>query len=573
MKNTILLPDHLSSAVATVRRVGISNIILWSLVLFVVTTTVFSVSAYHSPVPYWDMWDGYLDFYTQVQNGNLGAFWAQHNEHRIILSKILFFLDLRFFGGMSVFLLSVNVLLAALILLQLALFAREQSKETNTKAFLPALTALCAIFSFSWLHEENLTWAFQSQFFLAYLMPLGAFYQLYRAERPDGPKKIAFLLCVLLGTASAGTMANGVLVLPLLTVTAMLIRVSWLRLGVFFAASVVVTAAFFHGYTDVSGHGSLYEEVIQRPGDLFTYAFVYVGSPVPRLIRIDGYQHAAIIGGAMFLLFLVLGARWLLTPKKRKLDAVLLSFLIYIWATALATGGGRLIFGFEFALSGRYMTPALISWGVLLILLLPCLGRTKLTSRPAFAILLAIPFLLIQLGPHHRKGWIQSTDRLLGALAIEMGVMDRPLIQGHLYPSAERALSLAAAAREQNLYVFGQEPIIDADARMGEILEMPQHTCPAALDEVMVIEDEQGFVKLRGWLFDALRDGVPSHAEVVDGTGRVVGRVLTGVHRPDVANIVDQDAAFGGFMGYAKSDADAFRLVWDGCMSESYQQP
>ncbi|MGD4365427.1 hypothetical protein QT713_22860, partial [Xanthomonas citri pv. citri] len=41
-----------------------------------------------SPVPFWDMWDGGLGFYVR-QMTDVSQWWAQHNEHRIVLSRIL----------------------------------------------------------------------------------------------------------------------------------------------------------------------------------------------------------------------------------------------------------------------------------------------------------------------------------------------------------------------------------------------------------------------------------------------------------------------------------------------------
>ena len=44
----------------------------------------------YSPIPFGDMWNGTLGFFVRIQDGDYSAWWAQHNEHRIVLARILF---------------------------------------------------------------------------------------------------------------------------------------------------------------------------------------------------------------------------------------------------------------------------------------------------------------------------------------------------------------------------------------------------------------------------------------------------------------------------------------------------
>src|SRR5687767_513075 len=69
---------------------------------------------HYSPVPFWDMWDSYLGFFGSTRDGGFGVWWAQHNEHRIVFSKVLFWLDLAVVRrGSTPFLIACNFLLAA----------------------------------------------------------------------------------------------------------------------------------------------------------------------------------------------------------------------------------------------------------------------------------------------------------------------------------------------------------------------------------------------------------------------------------------------------------------------------
>jgi len=45
--------------------------ILFSLVaVFFVATAIIGATRWMHPVPYWDMWDGYLSFWFELQDGN-----------------------------------------------------------------------------------------------------------------------------------------------------------------------------------------------------------------------------------------------------------------------------------------------------------------------------------------------------------------------------------------------------------------------------------------------------------------------------------------------------------------------
>ena len=67
----------------------------------------------YSPVPMGDMWNGTLGFYVNASHGDWSSWWAQHNEHRILLSRILFWMEEAWFSGKGLFLLVTNYLLVA----------------------------------------------------------------------------------------------------------------------------------------------------------------------------------------------------------------------------------------------------------------------------------------------------------------------------------------------------------------------------------------------------------------------------------------------------------------------------
>ena len=196
--------------------------------LFVALAIAGAVRAY-SPVPYWDMWSGYLPFLDQAASGDWTVWWRQHNEHRILLTRLLFWMDLRWFGGASWFLLAANYVLIALGAVLACKILRELPVPPGRDADMHALMAFAVIWLFFWSQWENLTWGFQSQFIMAQMLPLAALYMLYRSLKGGSA---TFALACLLGLMCAGTMANGILALPLMTAYALMTGQGARRIGV-----------------------------------------------------------------------------------------------------------------------------------------------------------------------------------------------------------------------------------------------------------------------------------------------------------------------------------------------------
>lgn len=91
----------------------------------------------YSPVPYMDMWDGTISFYLKSLSGKLYPWIAQHNEHRIIIPKIFFWIDLALFSGKGISLIIVNYALLTLVVLFFQFYyGRKLSQKQDSFLFL-----------------------------------------------------------------------------------------------------------------------------------------------------------------------------------------------------------------------------------------------------------------------------------------------------------------------------------------------------------------------------------------------------------------------------------------------------
>jgi hypothetical protein len=144
-----------SSTAKTVSRftetISTGLTILFSLVavLFFVLAVIGTVRNY-SPVPWLDMWDDYIGFYLRLHAGDWGAWWAQHNEHRIVLARMFFWVDVACFHGNGIFSLVVIYIFALAVGALFAEIWREQSQGQDLY-----ILFFVEAWIFSWTQKQN----------------------------------------------------------------------------------------------------------------------------------------------------------------------------------------------------------------------------------------------------------------------------------------------------------------------------------------------------------------------------------------------------------------------------------
>lgn len=516
----------------------------------------------YSPVPFGDMWPGDLLFYIATSSGDQSHWLAQHNEHRIVLSRLLFWLDIGVLGGQTPFLQWVNYLLAFAIWVLLCRLASFTLREARGDELLRYLPPLLLVLCFSLVQYENFYWGFQSQFFLVYLLPMGAFYCLGRFAERGG--EIVFWAACLLAAVSAGAMANGVLTAPILFLLGIFLRLRGWRLVILAILAISIPAIYFQGYVSPSGHGSL-SLLWTHPGRALTYLLLYLGSPFHHLVGGSALV-AKLAGGIMLLssLFFL----WRALFQARCFHLVLLALMLFIGATALATAVGRMMFGLDQALSYRYSTPALIAWAVLLILYFNWL-TPAFVRRPALlwlVLLVPIGFLPAQLFFQHKTHFPDALAGKTAVLSIQMGVQDqeaRDSVAKHVPNWMQDFIAQELTRRE--LSIFALPELKDAAEPLGAEKHFAKaSTCLGHIDSLEVVPSDERYLRFRGWLAVSDAQKVPKFLDVVDESGLLQGRVLIGGARPDVAKAIASWAHYSGFSGYALRSAASANLTLQG---------
>ncbi|MDQ2137370.1 hypothetical protein RBI14_04245 [Alcaligenaceae bacterium B3P038] len=535
--------------------------------VFIVLAIVGGVRQY-LPVPYWDMWQGYVGFLTQSDLSTWQAWWGQHNEHRILISRLLFWLDFNVFGASFIFLVVVNYLLAAAAVLLLLWALRERIGSTSARSGALLIAALIPVAGFSWTQSENFNWAFQSQFFLAQSVPLAALLALYRSQSPM--HRGGFVGACALGVAACGTMANGVGALPLMVVMAVLSGHSKRRILILGALTVAMLGYYFSDYQSSAAARSI-DVLTLHAVALAQYTLVYLGAPVFWAISNQAILQpslAAPLAAVAGSVLLMLAFGYLVHATRREprdgLGIALSLFILYVAATALLTALGRYDNGVAQAASSRYQTPVLMAWCALLVLLAPALlrGLARLPWLGA-AALLVIPIVMWPVqhsALNHDRD--RAFERWIAVLALDMGVRDQQQI-GRIYPNVDHALLLSKPLDAEDVGVFG-DPLLDpVDETMGSLQrsDVPVLQCSGALTALRPIVGDARFLQLEGEISSPWARRTQSMVSVLDKDGRVVGFAVTMARGRDARNDATSQHDLTRFSGYVDAKQLGATLV------------
>lgn len=410
---------------------------------------------------------------------------------------------------------------------------------------------------FFWAQHDNLTWGFQSQFFLAFILPLAAIVLLWKSQQSD-QMNIYFLLSLIAGVASVGTMANGVLALPLLFLYSLLLKNSWQKTFLLFLVSVCCLTLYFHEYTSPSGHGSVLNAIKTDCFGLVRYMARYIGSPLTYVVGAKGFKPIAELMG-FFVLFFTLYQIIVhyLRNKTQSLSFALIIFLIFVVATAFCTAGGRLIFGLDQAFESRYTTPAIMVWSAILLISIKYIQD----SRKLMGVVLG--FFLICMLPEQIKALknktSQMTERNLAALSLALNIEDEEQIKSIL-PSAKWGLELSKTPREKGYSIFGYGDIHNLvsslDSKSAEIETKNQCDSKVYVDKVKLLtkvsDEKNQYMSISGWIFNPSSYSNNDAIQIDNAKRSPVGVGFVGIERPDVASIYGKVALYSGFKAYLK---------------------
>lgn len=418
-------------------------------------TSVLAVALAASPTPFQDQWDT-IWWWRAIQERGLSVSYlvAQHNEHRILLPRLVFLADLQWFGGRN------TLSLAAIGLVQAAgafLFLRLGLRRGGALPIVGAATAAALICSL--VQWENLFWGFQLQFVAVWAAGAWAIWLFCAGTGRDAPTRWPALAgaAVLLVLATF-SMANGVLAGVAMVLVALVARLGARAAAMALTVTAVLAAVYLQGYQPISQHSPA--AALQDPLGFVTYVLTYLGAPW----AIGAPPVAMAFGAAGTLLTGLMARAVLRDGGYDSAQAAMLGIALFAGLTAGVTALGRLGLGAEFALSSRYTTAGCYFWAAQAVF---WSLRAAAGYRPAgqgavgaalllgLAVLLPIQVLML-------PGLVDAKARILFGSSAMLGGTDDERAFAGLYPRPQQVRELTPFLKAERLSLFATEPPMPA---------------------------------------------------------------------------------------------------------------
>lgn len=510
--------------------------------LAVVCTTIFGSIHYFSPIPYEDQWDGYIGFFHTLADGQHAAWWTPQMEHRIIFSRLLFWIDGRMFGGLNIFcIVSTFVLMIGLC----ALLACEGIAACRDRDDAASIVLLIFGLMFSWVQFENFTSGFQNQFVAVYLFSFLAFSQYSRASSRPARLALAFICAIL----SALSMANGLGVLFVMSAQAILLRRP-IREAIWLAVTgTVVGVMYLHGQVipvlDVApamAHVHLAQ---------LKFFFIFLGGPTTYLGAT--YPIAGTMGLLTFAVFASVTARLFMKRLVTPYRSFLIAGYGFVVASGIGASHGRWMLGFEAAHASRYATPALLGYVLLTMLLVDVVKTKKTVVLATAAVLLTwlLPFQQIAVGKTDHMPAFKSDmyNWKLAVLGQKIG-LDHPEFDKSIFPESahDRYVNQANFAAAMNIGPYKYGWLHDAGIVKYDQSLRDDALCLGTLDRVGVDGIGQ---TATGWLIVKRYQQSSTLVVLANPDNETVGYGVTGIKRPDVAT-QPHATSDAGWFGFAK---------------------
>lgn len=525
----------------------LQNFAIGSLALWMCAVCLAGVVRSYCSVPFWDMWNGELEFYQRVLAGDVSAWYYQHNEHRLVVPRLFFYLDMRFFNGRSAFILGSQLLAHALSAWLVARLAWEARPGANRFGVVSLILAAM----FNWSQENNFTWAFQVQFLLVYTFTIAAFFLFSRpfdSAKTLGWNGLAGALCA---TAAAGCMANGLFVLPFCAAYVFVGHQRRKQALLLAVLSCVVWTAYLWNYASINGHASPLQSLLHHPLDVLVYLSKYLGSPFLFLS-----SHSVALIGALGLFGLPALAGAAIAHDKalrhRASSSALLWLAGFILLSALLTALGRLNFGTDQAIASRYSTPATIYWVSMLAWVFANVRWPAARQICSVSTALMLAALALAQTPALTRP-VPVFERRLAAVSLALAVEDEQA-EAHVYPFNAQLREISRFAVANRLSVFSEAWLTGAISRLGYVLPVKiDRQCRGNFETIKALAGNR--FQAKGWALpepDVSEDAV----WFVDEQMHVLGIGAWGESRPDVKLMLPGGTAFSGWRGYLVGKAE-----------------
>ncbi|MGD1278333.1 MAG: hypothetical protein ABR964_14065 [Tepidisphaeraceae bacterium] len=554
----------------------------WLALLLAASPAIFPlvlILRYGVDMPFWDEWDpGLAGMYIKAHQHQLtlADLLAQHNEHRVLIPRLLYLLlntathwndvgDLVFAWGI--------VCCTSLCVLWLI---HKTAGQTDDQA--PSLSGgfafrdgrtiflwfLCNLLIFSPDQSENWLWGIG----LANQVPTLLLFLALVIACSSLPMGWKLGICTVVAVAAIYSSGNGILCGPLVALvlagsSRQLLKTHRWTMATCLAVFLAAIGLYFIHYTEPTHAGA--HNMSSDPTAIFLYTLVFVGGPLCTGTQYPPVPAGITIGSALLFLLAAMAGYCLYARRTGRRE---LADRMIVW---LAVAGYGLLSGFiasffragigtQQALSSRYVSYALYV-PLALVMLLPAvfadlsrrqaLGTTRLwIQAPGVLIAAMIVLHVLCFAPSLRFYPIWRMDRrqAKATLLLAKVLPGNPQIKSLIY---QTPAVLVEEARILNDMGYVHPPLIDSNNA-----ELIRQTDPAHKDDFIGGLDQaeqgsDGTVNTTGWAFcprtgqwaDAvfLTYDNEQHQPIIFAAAR------TGMRREDIVEKLGPDYAWCGW--------------------------
>ncbi|MDD2770299.1 MAG: hypothetical protein PHT19_16370 [Methylococcus sp.] len=480
----------------------------------------------------------------------LSDLFAQHNEHRILLTHLVDLADLYIFGGRNLFHFAVTVIATAAQAAAIGWLATYKIGCTHSERI--ALYSLAFGTLFSLPQIELFFWSFAVGNVLSSLFVILTLAILSRAHEYRSLTLMSYAVAA--GILAVFGLASGLLVWPigLLALLACERKFTGKSL-IWLITGGLAYLLYFHNYVSPPYHADPRQALMQHPADLLAFFLIVIGS----LAGGHGVAIAAAAGGAaatwMGSAFIAYAEAFAKSPRN---ITALLGITIFSCLSAAAAASSRINFGLEHALSSRYTVLSALSFACIFATNFalrnrPAENRTHERIRTPIIALCALAVIFYL--PSREIDRFADASAKMGATSIAIALHIDDAQQTPWNPSFHPfILNALGFFEKQRLSVFHGDRYRVGQALSDRFRPVRATRCSGHVDAVDAVAVSPDSLRVAGWAWLNDTHDLPDRIVLTDGSQRIVGWAAEGWLRPDVPKTLTRSRR-SGWVGYARA--------------------
>lgn len=475
----------------------------------------------------------------------ISELFAQHNEHRILLTHLIDLADLYIVGGRNLFHFAVAIAATAAQAAAIGWLATHESHCSRDERIALYSLSFGALFSLPQI--ELFFWPFAVGNILSSLFVVLTLAALSQVNKLSS--SVLMIGAMATGTLAVFGLASGLLVWPigLLVLVACEKKITRKSLA-WLAAGLIVCFLYFQDYTRPTYHADPGQAILQHPADFLAFFLIIMGS----LVGAHGIAIAAAAGGALAAGFWSAFASLLESfAKPPQTLSALFGITAFSCLSAAAAASSRINFGLEHALSSRYTVISALSFACIFSSNFILKHRAQARLRVPITVA-GILLIILSLPAREINRFADASAKMNSAsIAIALHIDDIEMAPWNTkyHTSMLKALKFF---EEKHVSVFHGDGHSIGQPILGRFRLIPASRCTGHLDGIDPVPGDTNAVRASGWAWLTDAQKLPERIALVDEDKRIVGWAAENWSRPDVPETITQNRR-SGWLGYARA--------------------